>query len=223
MSYHVFFGFAAGIKKTLKVPKGTKASIEQHIEEIESTLNIKREKYKNNPATWAHNDFKDIGDKLLCNMAEEHNDWVRRVYYMLGKYSNSPAKGGELLGPRAFAKYLPALTTIEVKPQRWTGDYYTNRMQALYEVMRGRESEGIFPEDKPLTERQAANVIRLFSEFLDTDDRRLDIPKGRDYLASSYDGGYEWCEKCGAITYEDSQHCTKRSCPLLKQYKEETY
>ena len=56
--------------------------------------------------------------------------------------------------------------------------------------------------------------FNIFSTFLDKDDRRLDVPKGYDYLASSYDGGYTWCEKCGAVLPEDADACRKRKCPI---------
>jgi hypothetical protein len=221
MSYKTFFTFAAGLNKTLKVPIGTKESIQNHIDWIESTLNIEREKYLENPAHWKYNDFLNIKDDILCDAAEKHNDWVRWIYDGLADWSNKEPDICEEITNEDFQGFLPALSFIKVKSERWNGEYYTKRMEALYEVMRGRENEGISFDAKKLTEKQAAQVIILFSEFLDHEDRRLDVPKDCDYLASSYDGGYEWCEKCGAITYEHSLNCRKRGCPLQKQYKEE--
>jgi hypothetical protein len=221
MSYKTFFTFSAGLTKTIKVPVGTKESIKTHIEWIERTLSIEREKYLNNPENWKHNDYLNIKDDVLCKSAEKHNDWVRRVYEDLQDWSKKEPETFEEITNKDFQMFLPALSFITVKPERWTGDYYTKRMEVLYEVMRGREKEGISFDVKPLTEKQASQVIVLFSEFLDHEDRRLMVPKNRDDLASSYDGGYEWCEKCGAITYEDSLNCKKRGCPLQKQYKEE--
>ena len=87
-------------------------------------------------------------------------------------------------------------------------------MEHLYEVMRGRKSEGVTFGEKALTTKQAAAVINIFSPYLDHDDRRLDVPNGYDYLASSYDGGYDWCEKCGAMRPEDADACRKRKCPI---------
>jgi hypothetical protein len=40
--------------------------------------------------------------------------------------------------------------------------------------------------------KQAAAVVTLFAEYLDDYDMRLDVPNGHDYLASSYNGGYDW-------------------------------
>jgi hypothetical protein len=90
-------------------------------------------------------------------------------------------------------------------------------MEHLYEVMRGRESNGVTFDVKPLTEKQAAQVINLFSEFLDPDDLRLNVPDGRDYLASSADGGYEWCDKCFKPIAEDDTSCRRRKCPLREE------
>jgi len=221
MGYKCFFTMSAGISKTIIVPKGTIADALERIEEVENTLGIKREKFLKNPTRWAWNNYKDIPDEVLCKVAEKHNDWVRSFYNTLERYSVDAFFIGEKLTPKIFSKILVGLNFIEVPPERWTGDYYTERMKTLYEVMRGRECEGISFDTKPLTEKQAANVILLFSEFLDHHDRRLDVPKGRDYLASSYNGGYDWCEKCGAITYEDAQNCETKKCPLLKEYEEE--
>ena len=94
-------------------------------------------------------------------------------------------------------------------------------MEVLYDVMRGNENEGITFGEKKLTPKQASAVVRLFSEFLDKHDRRLDVPNGHDYLASSYDGGYWWCEKCGAITYDDAESCGKRKCPYEIEFKQD--
>jgi hypothetical protein len=104
---------------------------------------------------------------------------------------------------------------LEVAPARWTLDFYRNRMEHLYEVMRGKENEGVSFDVKALTPKQAAQVINLFSTYLDSHDLRLDVPKDRDYLASSYDGGYTWCDKCFAAIAEDGRgECRRRKCPL---------
>ncbi|HEA67728.1 MAG TPA: hypothetical protein ENI07_13020 [Desulfobacterales bacterium] len=89
--------------------------------------------------------------------------------------------------------------------------------------MRGQESDGItFDEIPPLTPEQAGQVIVLFSEYLDTADIRLEVPRGHNRLASSDDGGYLWCEKCGAVTYEDAEDCDTDGCPLRAEFEEDT-
>jgi ribosomal protein L40E len=163
----------------------------------------------------------EIEDKILCETAEMHNDFVRDFYEDLAKWAETPPIEFEELTNDEFQKILPGLETITVKPERWTGNYYTKRMEVLYDVMRGIETEGITFDEKKLTPKQASAVIVLFSEFLDNDDRSLRVPNGRDYLASSYDGGYWWCEKCGATTYDDAERCRKRKCPYAIEFKQD--
>lgn len=219
MSFKAYFMFAAGITQTLKVPVGTKDRINSHIEWVESELNIEREKYLDNPVHWKYSNYKDIPDKTLCEVAEKHNKWVRDLYESFAHWSKTPPDNFEEVTNEDFQQYLPALTIIDVSSERWTGEYYTARMEALYEAMRGREAEGMSFDSKALTTKQASAVILLFSQYLDNDDRRLEVPNGHDYLASSYDGGYYWCEKCGATTYDDAEVCNKRKCPYQIELK----
>lgn len=217
MSYQIYFGFAQGLKKIIIIPLGKIDFMRNLIETTENTLELKREKYLDNPERWAFSKYEGIKDSLLCSTASHHNEEVRRFYNLLAACSEKPITSGDALTPDIFSELLPGLEFITVPPERWNGEYYKEKMQTLYEVMRGRESEGISFDTKKLTEKQAANVVRLFSEFLDHDDRRLDVPKGHDYLASSDDGGYDWCEKCGAITWDDAQRCGRKKCPLIEE------
>ena len=225
MSYHVFFDFSSGLAQRLRVPAGTKKAIIQHIEKVERVLGLKRTQYEKNPIHWDSfdsqfmNGFPGVDDELLCKTVSQHNDWVRGIYRDFGEWSKTPFKSskghkGEWITPKDAEKFWHGFQKLEVGSSRWTGDYYTERMESLYEVMRGRESEGCTFDAKPLTEKQAAAVINIFSPFLDHDDRRLDVPNGYDYLASSYDGGYTWCEKCGPVHPDDVDGCRKRKCPI---------
>lgn len=224
MSVHVFFAFSAGLAKPIHAPKGTLASILAHVEEVEETLGLKRTQFKNNPVHWDSFDpayragFPDIEDKILCDTARRHNDWVRRLYANIERWAEAPVADGEEITPEAAAGFWHALQLLTVRPERWTADYYRNRMEHLYEVMRGQPSEGVFFDEEPLTPRQAGAVIRIF-EFLDKDDLRLDVPKDCDRLASSYDGEYEWCERCGAV--ENDYPCDQKGCPVKERYGEE--
>ena len=225
MSYHVFFDFSSGLAKSLKVPAGTKQSIKEHVEEIERILGLKRTKYESNPTHWDHfdpeyrNGFPSVDDETLCKTVQGHNAWVRSLYRNFGEWAEKPFKGSkgkraETISTMDAEKFWHALTELSVGPSRWTPDYYIDRMEHLYEVIRGRESEGVTFGAKALTTKQAAAVINMFSPFLDSGDRRLDVPNGYDYLASSYDGGYDWCEKCGPMHPDDVDGCRKRKCPI---------
>lgn len=207
--------FAAGLAKPIKVPKGTKEQIASHFTEVESKLDMQT---PGGGGKWHWYNLRDAvsraDSELLCEVAADHNWFVRWLYDRLGEWSKKPVKGGETLTPNFMKRYWDGLTEIDVPAEKWTADYYRARMEHLYEVMRGRESEGVTFDEKPLTQRQAAQVINIFSTYLDVGDLRLDVPRGCDYLASSYDGGYEWCEKCGAVLPEDADCCRKRNCPL---------
>lgn len=222
MSFHVFFGFSQGLSGSLFVPPGTIRAIMEHVSEIETTFGFETTQYLKNPPHWKSTiPSTEITDEVYCLTADRHNAWVRNLYAKFGEWSKSPVKPGEELTPKKAAKFWHALTMVEVPPERWTEDYYRARMEHLYEVMRGRPNEGVTFEAKPLTEKQAADVINLFSNYLDVGDLRLDVPNGRDYLASSSDGGYDWCEKCGPMVWDDVRSCRQRGCPLLKEMRAE--
>jgi hypothetical protein len=225
MAYNVFFAFSSGLTKRLRVPAGTKRAIMEHVEEVEQVLGLKRSKYKDNPVHWDYfdpeyrNGFPSVDDEVLCETVLEHNAWVRRCYRQFGEWAKEPFKGGkgkrgEWITPKDAETFWRGFQELDVGPSRWTGEYYISRMESLYEVMRGRESEGVTFGAKALTPQQAAAVVNIFSPFLDHNDRRLDVPNGHDYLASSYDGGYSWCEKCGPAHPDDADHCSKRGCPI---------
>lgn len=218
MSYHVFFAFSTGLTGPIQAPKGTLQSWLDHVEQIEETLNLKREQYHGNPVHWdSRKRFEGVSDETLCEEVEEHNAMVRRLYADIETWSRQPPENAETITPEDAAKFWHALEILTVPPARWTRDYYRTRMDYAYSVMRGVPSEGVDFGAKALNQKQAAAVINLFAEYLDAHDMRLDVPKGRDYLASSYDGGYEWCEKCGAVTLDDGNACTKRKCPIREE------
>lgn len=221
MAFEVFFSFSTGLAKTIYAPKGTKQAIDAHIEWIEKALNLGRTQYLDNPVRWdytdpvTHNDFPGIPNDVLCAAVKEHNNWVRMRYKQFGEWSNTPPKKPrEAITPRDAKKFWHAFEILYIPLDRWNMDYYRNRMEHLYEVMRGRDDEGVSFDEKPLTPRQAAQVINLFSTYIDNWDLRLDVPRDTDFLASSYDGGYSWCDKCGCAIAEDDVSCRKRGCPI---------
>jgi hypothetical protein len=219
MSYKIFFMFSEGLSAPLNVPPGTHASIMHHVQHIESVLGLETEQYLDNPPNWKSTVPKEgVTDEVFCREAEEHNHWVQNLYTWFSDWSENPVSNGEIITPEDAQKFWHALTMITVPPRRWTEDYYRARMETLYEVMRGRTTEGISFDEKALTPKQAAAVIRLFEPYLDSHDLRLDVPKGCDYLASSSDGGYVYCDKCGPVTEDHLRECKKRGCPVREEY-----
>ena len=106
MSYKIYFGFTQGLSCTIKVPKGTIEKLNQQVEYVEETLNIKREKYLDNPEHWVWNDYKEIKDKILCEIAEMHNDFVRDFYEDLAKWAKTPRIKYEELTNNEYQKIL---------------------------------------------------------------------------------------------------------------------
>lgn len=223
MSVKVFFNFSLGLEQPLVAPKGTLASIIAHVEEVEEALGLKRmEVGTDDPhLAWDHWDerwrkgFPDVDDKVLCETIGNHNDWVRSLYNKFGGWFNSPVENGEIITPDDAKQFWHGLQTLTVRPDRWSADYYRARMEHCFEVLRGRENEGVSFDAKALTPAQAGAVIHLFETFLDPEDARLECPKDRDYLADSDE--YDWCAKCGAVMPDDVDNCRKRKCPVLAE------
>lgn len=223
MSYHVFFSFSQGLSRPIVAPKGTLAKLIQHVEAVEKTLQLERMQFGENPVHWEWRGWPpaDLDDKVLCQAVEDHNRWVERLYDRMAEWAEKPVDDGETIAPDDAKTFWHGLQRLEVPVSRWTGDYYRTRMETLYEVMRGRPSEGITLDTKALTPTQAGAVIRLFENYLDPQDLRLEVPKGCDHLASSYHAEYDWCERCGAVLPEHAENCRKRACPVQTEWSEE--
>lgn len=222
MSYHVFFAFSTGLKEPMIAPKGTLSSIIAHVEGVEETLGLKREQFNDNPVHLNYDWLTDdIDDKVLCKTVSEHNEWVRTLYDLIAEWVESPVADGETITPEDAATFWHGLRILDVPTNRWTGDYYRSRMEHLYEVMRGRPSEGVTLDADPLTPKQAGAIVCLFSGWLDPQDLRLEVPKDCDHLASSYHGEYDWCERCGAVLPEYADSCRERGCPVQENWCEE--
>ncbi len=204
MSYHVFFDFSTGLSKSIRVPKGTKARIAAHVQHLEATLMLQTEQYLDNPPHWTRESKRceDIEDGVLCREVEQHNDFVRRLYHLFAEGHKGP--GGEKLTPAEARTFWHALERLSVPPERWTADYYRDRMEHLFRVMladKDEEDEGVSLDAPALTVEQAEAVVNLFGEYLDNHDLRLAVPWGHDRLMDSDE--YVWCEHCCRAIYED--------------------
>lgn len=212
--FHVYFSMSTGLKAPIIVPKGWTEQVIEHVAEVESRLGIEREKYLDNPVHWKHPTFEWVSNEVLCETAEIHNRWVRRVYNSLATWSHEPIPDGEILTPEQAEQFWPGLEMIDVPPEQWTGDYYVERIKSLFAVMTKGEDEGVTFGARKLTIKQAAAVIHLFEQYLNHNHVNLEVPKGRDFLIDNY----SWCEKCGAgILPEDIDDCRRKRCPLREE------
>jgi hypothetical protein len=248
MSYAVHFMLSWGLSAPLTVPKGTKQRLLDHVAGVERLLNLKRvastQRYRSEgdtkangpdyPDRWDYfdRDWSDIEDELLCKTIEDHNAWVVFTFEQFQLWAKTPftptafIKESEVLTPEDAREIWPGFEKLTVPVERWSGDYYRARMEHLFEVMRGRPSCGVTFDAKPLSQQQAGAVIRLFSEYLDAEDLRLEVVQspgrgfnGLDRLASlSYDDGGYWCDGCSkTIDYHFIGQCERRKCPLKSE------
>lgn len=140
--------------------------------------------------------------------ARKHDDgWM----FISGNYGK-PVET-EVLTPEDAQTFWHGLREIDVPVERWSRDYYVDRMNHVFRVLQGDEDEGVTAEAKPMTAKQAAAAIHVFAKYIDDHDTRLEVPNGHDYLAASDDGGYDWCVKCGPAHPDDVPHCRKKACP----------
>jgi len=222
MAYRVYFNMSTGLSKPITVPKGTLAKILERVHYTENELGYEVEESPGGSRYWRNTKPKEgVSDEVFCQVVSKHNSFVIALHEELERYSETPAVDGETITPEESQAFWYGLVTIAVPIERWTEDYYREQMEELYETMRGR-GEVVTFDSKPLTPRQAADVMNIFSQYLDKWDMRLDVPKGHDYLASSSDGGYYWCERCGAVTEEDAANCQKRKCPIKAEWGEDS-
>lgn len=150
---------------------------------------------------------REVTAHIACEVVGRHNEWLDTLWGEFLEWSNGVVEGDtEVITPEQASGFWRGLRRLYVPPSMWTRDYTIEQMSHAYEVLRGRESRGArlgWGDIKPLSERQAAEAIILFSQWLDPHDIRLDVPKGCDHLATSDNDEYTWCETCGAVAEDD--------------------
>lgn len=209
----VYFGLSSGLSKPIKVPIGTCDKIKNHINEVTEKLQLKVEQYRDNPPHWTNcSPSSEVPDDVASQYVFEHNRWVRQIYADLSTWSETPPDEYEELTPEFARTIWYGLATLYLTYDRWTEETYVAEMEKCFEVMQGRETDGVGFGEKPLTKRQAAAVIWLFSEYLDRADVRLEVPNGRDYLVT--DDEYAWCPKHGAWHYDDVEEHSDDGDPI---------
>lgn len=225
MSWRVLFDLSSGLSRPMVAPAGTLERIRAHVAGVERALGLRAERYLENPPHWTRESlrFEGVDDRVLCETARDHNAWVVRLYEDFARWHKEPApEPNETITPEDSTTFWHGLVELRVPPSRWTGDHYVAEMRAMYEVLRGRPEGRVDLDERPLTPRQAGAVIRLFEQYFESGaNRDLEVPRGHDHLADRYHGEYEWCERCGAVEYEDALGCRRRRCPLRKELQEE--
>jgi hypothetical protein len=198
-SFCVFFTFSSGINEVMKVPVGTCDSILKHVETVTKKGGLKIIKYRDNPYHWESCEpSKDLDNLTVSNLVRNHNSWVERLYINMNLWSKTSPKESEDMTPEFMKSIWYGLSMLRLPICRWSGDFYKEEMQRIFDVMRGEFDIGIDWGETPLTPKQAMGVIHLFEVYLDENDVRLELPDGwTDRLLDADE--YEWCDKCGAI------------------------
>src|ERR1017187_4718801 len=156
----------------------------------------------------------------------EHNSFVQRLYSELGEWNKKKPVGKcEKITPKQAEEFWGGLAEIELPRKLWTEDYFRDHMGHLFLVLTKGESRGVSLDCKPFSLEQAGALILLFEDALDEwgYDLRFAVPLDEDlnpfcFLATSNDGGYDWCSKCGPILTDDF-HARCEKCPNVKTGK----
>jgi hypothetical protein len=222
-SYTTYFTLCAGLKKPAHVPVGFIEGIEKRAKRISMKLSLKAPSLHGWVSSVERALTEFVPDGILDEISS-HNDFVRILHGYLSseaeqeklqRQSQISTPLSRVIEEEEFGGILPYLQIISIPPAAWKEETYRSAMESLYETLRGRDDGVSLDEGEELTPKQAAFVINIISEWLEPSgsDLRLDVPDGYDYLASSYDGGYDWCDKCcKAIAESDAVEFCSYGC-----------
>lgn len=198
-----YFQLSSGLAKTIQVPVGTCAALKQHFEEVTKKLKLEVVQYKNNPPHWnRYTAAKDVPDYIAGKTILAHNRFVRELHRDLAAWSEKPPnEPTEDLTPEFAQQIWYGFSMLELTYDRWVKDVYVEEMETIFDVLQGKEANGISFSAEPLTAKQAAEVIGLFSAYFDKDDVRLEVPNGCDFLVTNDE--YLWCPSHGAWLWSD--------------------
>lgn len=226
---HIFFAFSEGLKQDIYVSKKTieyvmhKVGLQMDtldisdIAEIPDMSSLERFAEK-------HFEQGHRGDEAICEFASEQCKLVEMAYDMVQKATPEPTtENTALLTQGDFKAILPMLKQVDVPIERWSKDYHRERMDEVYEILRGRPTDKVSWEIPPLTEEQAAGVVWLIDVVLGVDRHQNDLAvcKGQDHISDTNE--YHWCEKCGAVDYDDTHEDDEGEtvCDLCESSDEE--
>ncbi|HRQ87533.1 MAG TPA: hypothetical protein PLA50_01975 [Bacteroidia bacterium] len=174
----------------------------------------------------------EMGSAVRC-----HNDRVRRLYEHLREWQGKKWKRGESerITVEQSLEFWGGLQILDLPRELWDREHFTDHMEHLYELLSTGSSRGKTLEGGAFDAKRVADLIWLLEGELDQwgFDARFEIPLDEnlepyDFIASSYNGGYDWCSKCGPILSDDfyarcrvCPHAKKGECELKNDYPEE--
>lgn len=224
MGFELFFDLAVGFKKPLTAPEGTYRAILKQIRYVESELGFNREKYKDNPWRWNDTEKEGVTDEAFCEVAEKHNNFVIWLHGKLSEWTaRRPDGKTEVITVEQSKDFMPGLRRLDIPFERWTEDHFEKKLTSFYEIVRGRNTDGVSFGAEPLNEDQAAQVVLLLHEYIIGHGRfpkEYDVPRGHDYLTNSEDT--VWCEQKGWCVHQDDvgecEGCDVEKCGKYCEY-----
>lgn len=169
---------------------------------------------------------RDAVIEEICATVQGHNRYVNFLYANLAEWSKKKPKGEtEKITHAQSVEFWGGLQILEVPREFWTKDHFTDHMGHLHDLFRKGKSRGQMLDCKPFNAKQTDALIHVLEDELDQwgYDLRFAIPLDEnldpyDRIAASYDGGYDWCSKCGPINSDDF-HARCHVCPHAKKGK----
>lgn len=180
------------------------------------------------PQWWLADRERDALIERMATSLRWHNAFVRRLYSDLSVWAERKTwKRGESerITVEQSVEFWGGLEILDLPKELWNRSHFTDYMEHLHALLTTGDSRGVSLDCKPFDAKQAGALIRLFEAEIDQwgFDARFDIPldehlKPYDRIASSDDGGYDWCSHCGPINSDDF-HERCRVCPRGKRGK----
>lgn len=174
------------------------------------------------PQWWLQDRERDALIERMASAVRLHNDDVRWLYGDLSKWSEKTDwKEGEweMITQAQSIEFWGGLQILDLPKALWTREHFTDHMEHVYELLSSGESRGVSLDCEPLKPDQVSAMLNYLEDELDQwgFDCRFAVPLDEnlepyDFIASSYDGGYDWCSHCGPI-HTDAFYARCRVCP----------
>lgn len=154
-----------------------------------------------------------------------HWHFVTTMYENLGKWSKGcDAAETEVLKAEESHLWWGALHSLPWPDELMTRDVYRAYLEHVGEVLSGNESRGVKLDCKPLSHDQKEALLVFIEGETDVKgyDLRAAFPvdeSGEAFgcVAFSYDGGYDWCGRCGLPIHEEAVSRRCEVCPKRKK------
>ena len=168
-------------KENIYAPKGFfTSSIMMHVDRLKHVLKIDdklplwlRIRYiKVKLEDPNHEPTKNVfipDNKVICDLALEHCGWMKYTSSLLDFCRNDPCKhfDRDTITPKMYDSFRFSLYDIDVPVELWTDRYLLHKMTDVKKMLTDKKLIKEVLDTKPLTDRQATEVIAKFMPLLD--------------------------------------------------------